>query len=262
MVAHAANRNNARNKRMKAIDKDTVSAPNSPKEEGLEMALPQKDGATSHGETLATASGEWTSKKEVTGTSHEAGSSADLKSGMSSPWWTGTMGMPPLQKQMKLKEEVSETMSVEEAPMMKSTPLCIAWREEKQKAVQEKGLTMAIVVPMLQRIAKDAPEYIMPSKDWTKYMRYVAGQRRTSQLYLTQALEAEILLSEAFDKLEPPKGIDEAAWEGFKGHAIYMERRRLRNGATTKGQHHVTWRNFSNGIRRVDIQEGSNRDQP
>jgi len=83
----------------------------------------------SHGETLAMASGEQTSKKEVTGTSHEAGSSADLKSGTSSPWWTGTMGMggvtPPLQKQMKLKEE-SETMSVEEAPMMKSTPLHIA----------------------------------------------------------------------------------------------------------------------------------------
>jgi len=34
--------------------------------------------------------------------------------------------MPPLQKQMKLKEEVSETMLAEEVPMMKSTPLCIA----------------------------------------------------------------------------------------------------------------------------------------
>ena len=129
MVAHATNRNNMKNKRMKAIDEDMVSAPDNPKEEGLEMALPQKDSATSHGETLATASEEHTSKKEVTGTSHEAGSSMDLKSGTSSPWWTGTMGMggvtPPLQKQMKLKEE-SET-----TPMMKLAPLCIARREEK-----------------------------------------------------------------------------------------------------------------------------------
>jgi len=81
------------------------------------------------------ASGEQTSKKEITGTSHEAGSSMDLKSGTSSPWWTGTMGMgdamPPLQKQTKLKEEASETTLAEEAPMMKSTPLHIVWREEK-----------------------------------------------------------------------------------------------------------------------------------
>jgi len=32
----------------------------------------------------------------------------------------------------------------------------------------------------------------------------------------------EVPLSEAFDRLEPPNGIDEAAWEGFKGHTIYM----------------------------------------
>jgi len=214
MVARATNRNNARNKRMKAIDEDAVSAPDNPMEEGLEMVLPQKDGATSYRETLAMASGEQTSKKEVTGTSHEAGSSVDLKSGTSSPWWTGTMGMgcvtPPLQKQTKLKEE-SETTSVEEAPMMKSTPLHIAQREEKQKVVQEKGLMVAIVVPMLQRIAKNAPEYIMPSEDWMKCMRYMAGQRKPGQLYLMQAIEVEILLSEALDRLEPPKGIDEAA---------------------------------------------------
>jgi len=129
--------------------------------------------------------------------------------------------MPPLQKQMKLKEE-SETMLADKAPMMKSTPLHIAQREQKQKVLQEKGPTVAIVVPMLQRIAKDAPEYIMPSEDWMKCMRYMAGQRKPSQLYLMQAIEAEILLSEALDRLEPPKGIDEVAWEGFKGHAIYM----------------------------------------
>ena len=62
----------------------------------------------------------------------------------------------------------------------------------------------------------------MPSKDWTKCMRYVAGQRKPSQLYLTQAIEAEVLLSEAFERLELPNEIDEVAWEGFKGHAIYV----------------------------------------
>ena len=62
----------------------------------------------------------------------------------------------------------------------------------------------------------------MPSEDWTKCMRYVAGQRKPGQLYLMQAIEVEIPLSEALDRLEPPKGIDEAAWEGFKGHAIYV----------------------------------------
>jgi len=68
------------------------------------------------------------SKKEITGTSHEAGNSTDLKSDMSSPWWIGTVGMggatPPLPKQMKMKEEPSETMSVDEVPITKSTP----WR--------------------------------------------------------------------------------------------------------------------------------------
>jgi len=135
MVACATNRNNTRNKRMKAIDEDTASAPDNPMEEGLEMVLPQKDSATSYGETSAMASGEQTSQKEITGTSHKAGSSADLKSDTSSPWWTGTMGTggvtPPLQKQMKLKEEASETTLAEEALMMKSTPLHIVWGEEK-----------------------------------------------------------------------------------------------------------------------------------
>jgi len=85
------------------------------------------------------------------------------------------------------------------------------WREEKQKVVQMKGPTVVIVVPMLQRIAKDAPGYIMSSEDWMKCMQYMAGQRRPCQLYSKQAIEAEILLSEALDKLEPPKGIDKAA---------------------------------------------------
>jgi len=59
-------------------------------------------------------------------------------------------------------------------------------------------------------------------KYWTKCMQYVAGQRKPGQLYLMQAIEAEVLLSEAFDRLEPPNGIDEAVWEGFKGHTIYV----------------------------------------
>jgi len=37
-----------------------------------------------------------------------------------------------------------------------------------------------------------------------------------------QAIEAEVPLSEAFDRLELPNEIDEATWEGFKGHAIYV----------------------------------------
>jgi len=119
--------------------------------------------------------------------------------------------MPPLQKQMKLKEESSETTLVEEALITKSTPLHIVWREEKQKVVQKKGLMVVIVIPILRRIAKDAPKYIMFSEDWTKCMWYVAGQKRPGQLYSKQAIEAEIPLSEALDRLEPPKGIDEAA---------------------------------------------------
>jgi len=39
---------------------------------------------------------------------------------------------------------------------------------------------------------------------------------------LTQAIEAEVLLSEAFNRLEPPNRIDEVAWEGFKGYVIYV----------------------------------------
>ena len=97
----------------------------------------------SYGETSAIASGAWTSKKEIAGTSHEAGNSMVPKSDTSSPWWTGTAGMggamPSLQKQTKLKEESSETMSAEKALIMKSTSLHIAWREEKWKAVQKKG---------------------------------------------------------------------------------------------------------------------------
>jgi len=39
---------------------------------------------------------------------------------------------------------------------------------------------------------------------------------------LTQAIEVEVPLSEAFNRLEPPNKINEVALEGFKGHAIYM----------------------------------------
>jgi len=129
MVAHAA-KNNFRGKKMKTIDKDTTSAPDNPIEEGIGMMQLHKGGATSHGETLAIVSEEQLSKKEIAETSHEAGNSADLKSDMSSPWWTGTVGTgdttPPLQKQMKMKEEPSEMMSADEVPMTKSTPWHIA----------------------------------------------------------------------------------------------------------------------------------------
>jgi len=62
----------------------------------------------------------------------------------------------------------------------------------------------------------------MSSEDWTKCMQYIAGQRKPGQLYSMQAIEVEVPLSEAFGRLELPNGIDEVAWEGFKGHAIYM----------------------------------------
>ena len=54
-------------------------------------------------------------------------------------------------------------------------------------------------------------------------MHAVCGRaKKPGQLYSKQAIEAEIPPSEALDKLEPPKGIDEVAWEGFKHHAEYM----------------------------------------
>jgi len=61
-------------------------------------------------------------------------------------------------------------LSVDEAPITKSTPWHIVQREEKKKSVQKTGLTVALVVPMLQQLAKDVQEYIMPSEDWTKCM--------------------------------------------------------------------------------------------
>jgi len=101
MVAHAA-KNNSRGKKMRTIDEDATSVPDNPIEEGIGMTQPHKGSATSHGETLAMVSEELISKKEITGTSHEAGNSVDLKLDTSSPWWTGTAGMggatPPLQK--------------------------------------------------------------------------------------------------------------------------------------------------------------------
>jgi len=124
---------------MRTIDEDATLAPDNPIEEGIGTTWPHKGGAMSHGETLATVSEELISKKEITGTSHEAGNSADLKSDTSSPWWIGMVGMggatPPLQKQTKMKEEPSEMTSVDEALMTKSTPWCIAQREEKKKWV-------------------------------------------------------------------------------------------------------------------------------
>jgi len=169
MVACATNRNNSKSKKMKTIDKDTTSVPDNPIEEGIGMMLLHKGGATSYGETLVMVSEEQISKKEIAGTSHKAGNSMDLKSDMSSPWWTGMVGMggamPALQKQMKMKEEPLETTLADEALITKSTPWRIARREEKKKLVWKTGLTVALVVPMLQQLAKDVQEYIMSSED-------------------------------------------------------------------------------------------------
>jgi len=124
---------------MRTIDKDATSAPDNPIEEGIGTTRLHKGGAMSHGETSAMVSEELISKKEITGTSHEAGNSVDLKSDTSSPWWIGTAGTggatPPLQKQTKMKKEPSETTSADEAPMTKSNPWRIAQREEKKKSV-------------------------------------------------------------------------------------------------------------------------------
>jgi len=128
MVAHAT-KNNSRGKKMRTIDEDTTSVPDNPIEEGIGMMQLHKGSTVSHGETLAMVSEEPISMKEITGTSHEAGNSVDLKSDTSSLWWTGMVGTggatPPLQKQMKMKEEPSETTSADEVPMTKSTPWCI-----------------------------------------------------------------------------------------------------------------------------------------
>jgi len=91
MVACAA-KNNSRGKKMRTIDEDTALAPDNPIEEGIGMMQLHKGGVMSHGETLATVSEVLISKKEITGTRHEAGNSADLKSDMSSPWWIGMAG--------------------------------------------------------------------------------------------------------------------------------------------------------------------------
>jgi len=48
---------------------------------------------------------------------------------------------PPLQKQMKMKKEPSETTSADEALMTKSTPWHIVQREEKKKSVRKTGPT-------------------------------------------------------------------------------------------------------------------------
>jgi len=139
MVACATNKNNSRGKKMKTIDEDATLAPNNPIEEGIGMMQPHKGSATSYGETSVMVLEEQLSKKEIAGTSHKAGNSVDLKSDASSPWWTGMAGMggatPPLQKQIKMKEEPSETTLADEALMTKSTPWRIVPRKEKKKLV-------------------------------------------------------------------------------------------------------------------------------
>jgi len=111
---------------MKTIDEDAASVPDNPIEEGVGMTWPHKGGATSYGETLTMVSEVQISKKEIVGTSHKAGNSADLKSDMSSPNDRDGRCNTPLQKQTKMKEEPSETTSADEAPMTKSTPWCMA----------------------------------------------------------------------------------------------------------------------------------------
>jgi len=129
MVACAANRNNSGSKKMKTLNEDATSAPDNPREEGIEMVQPHKGSTMSYGETSVTVSEGKISKKEITGTSHKAGNRVDLRTDMSSSWWTGMAGtggvMPPLKKQTKVKKEPSEMTLEEEPPINKSTPWCI-----------------------------------------------------------------------------------------------------------------------------------------
>jgi len=188
--------------------------------------VPQKDDTTSYGESSVLGSVTQTTKEEVSGTNQEVGKGMDSKMDMVSPWWITTLEMggatPPLQKQSKLKEEDKETTLAEEVPMMKLTPLHIVWREEKKRKIKEKGPTVMLVIPMLQNLTKEGPQYAITSADWGKCMLYVAGQRKPGQLNLKQAKEVEILLIEALDKLGPPKGIEEADWEGFKSYTEHV----------------------------------------
>ena len=226
MAVHATNKNNSKNKKTKYILEDALAVPNNPPTEEVEMVLPQKDDAMSYGESSAPALVTQTMKEEVSGTNQEVSKGMDSKSDMFSPWRIGTLEMggatPPLQKQLKLKEEDKEMTLAEEALMMKSTPLHITWRGEKKKQIEEKGPTVALVIPMLKKLMKEGPQYIITSADWGKCMLYVVGQRKPSQLYSRQAIEAEIPLIEALDKLELLKGIEEADWEGFKSYTEHV----------------------------------------
>jgi len=208
MVAQT-NKNNMKNKKMKSIIEDASATPNNPAIENIETVLPHKDGAMSHGVTLAMASGMWTEKEEGLGTNQEIGKEKDLRSDMSSPWWTGTpeMGgaMPPLNKCLKLKEEELCHTSVEEVLIMKSTPLSIAWREEKKKTVQEEGLTVAIVMPMLQRLSKEEPQLCISNEDWETCIEFLIGQGNPGQINSRQTSRLGRLLSEALDELSPPQ---------------------------------------------------------
>jgi len=189
------NKNNSKNKKMKYILEDVSAAPNNPNTEEIEMALPQKNGATSYGENLAPALATQTTKEEVSGTNQEVGKGMDSKMEMFIPWWIGTpeMGgaMPSLQKQLTLKEE-KEMTSAEEAPMMKLTPLCIAQREEKKRKVKEQGLMVTLVIAMLQKLINEGLQYAITSTYWGKCVLYVAGQRKLGQLNSRQAKAVEI----------------------------------------------------------------------
>ena len=58
------------------------------------------------------------------------------------------------------------------------------WREEKKRKVEEKGPMVALVVPMLQKLTKEGPQYAISSADWGECVQYVAGLRKAGQLYL------------------------------------------------------------------------------
>jgi len=62
----------------------------------------------------------------------------------------------------------------------------------KKHPNESKGPMVMLVIPMLQNLMKEGPQYTITSADWGKCVLYVAGQRKPGQLNSRQAKAAEI----------------------------------------------------------------------
>jgi len=130
--------------------------------------------------------------------------------------------MPLLNKCLKLKEGELYHISVEEAPIMKSTPLHIVWREEKKKTVQEEGPMVVIVTPMLQRLSKEEPQLHISNEDWETCIEFLIGQGNPGQINSRQTSRLGSPLLEALDELSPPTGIQDVIWKKFRRYTEYI----------------------------------------